>query len=200
MPTGYTHSISKGILFEKFVMNCARAFGACIEMRDESSDTEIPKKFKESNYHKNKLKEIEKELKELKKITIKGAEEKAGQEHELEIKRNEETIRKNNELRNQYEDMLSKVKTWQPPTTEHNGLKDFMTQQIRDSIKWDCNNEYYLNQTLLLTGKEYISKQRQILLKDLDYHTREAINETKRIDERNKWISDLRKSLKNDKQ
>ncbi|KKK60691.1 hypothetical protein LCGC14_3021870, partial [marine sediment metagenome] len=30
MPTGYTACIKDGISFEKFVMQCARAMGACV--------------------------------------------------------------------------------------------------------------------------------------------------------------------------
>jgi hypothetical protein len=35
MPTGYTAAIGEGIEFDKFVMQCARAMGACVMMRDE---------------------------------------------------------------------------------------------------------------------------------------------------------------------
>ena len=34
MPTGYTYKIGEGASFKEFVMACARAFGACVEMRD----------------------------------------------------------------------------------------------------------------------------------------------------------------------
>jgi hypothetical protein len=35
MPTGYTAElIEKGMEFNDFVLTCARAFGACIELRD----------------------------------------------------------------------------------------------------------------------------------------------------------------------
>ena len=40
MPTGYTHELHEGeeISFEKFVMSCARAFGALVLMRDVLGD------------------------------------------------------------------------------------------------------------------------------------------------------------------
>ena len=43
MPTGYTAYVQDGVIteFADFAMKCARAFGALIDMRDESLDAEI---------------------------------------------------------------------------------------------------------------------------------------------------------------
>ena len=51
MPTGYTAEVQKGISFDKYALNCARAFGALVSMRDEPSDKEIPEKLEPSDYH-----------------------------------------------------------------------------------------------------------------------------------------------------
>ena len=44
MPTGYTYDLydGKDIEFPDFVMKCARAFGALIEIRDDPMDAAIP--------------------------------------------------------------------------------------------------------------------------------------------------------------
>ena len=47
-------------------MDCARAFGACIMMRDESVDAPIPEEFKPSTYH---IEELEKAKSDLKKVS-----------------------------------------------------------------------------------------------------------------------------------
>ena len=65
MATGYTHSIKNDITFEQFALLCARAFGACIEMRDDPTDKPIPKKFKVDSYHAKELKEAKTKLKTL---------------------------------------------------------------------------------------------------------------------------------------
>jgi len=44
MPTGYTAEIYEGekeVTFEKFALTCARAFGACITIRDEPMSASI---------------------------------------------------------------------------------------------------------------------------------------------------------------
>ena len=38
MPTGYTADIKDGISFQTYALNCARAFGACVMLRDEPGD------------------------------------------------------------------------------------------------------------------------------------------------------------------
>lgn len=57
MPTGYTAGVKDGTVtdFKAFVMQCARAFGALIDMRDDPSDVPIPKSFAPSSYGKNIL-------------------------------------------------------------------------------------------------------------------------------------------------
>jgi hypothetical protein len=52
MPTGYTADIKNGISFKTFAMNCARAFGACVTLRDEpGGGDKIPEAFEASTYH-----------------------------------------------------------------------------------------------------------------------------------------------------
>ena len=45
MPTGYTAGILEGETFEQYALQCAKAFGALVMMRDEPSDAPIPDQF-----------------------------------------------------------------------------------------------------------------------------------------------------------
>ena len=80
MPTGYTAAIADGVTFEQFALNCARAFGALIDMRDEPSDAPIPERFEPSNYHEKKIAEINDELVRLKEMSQDEAKMVAHQE------------------------------------------------------------------------------------------------------------------------
>ena len=55
MPSGYTNKIKDDISFEEFALSCARAFGACVEMRDDPGDAKIPEEFTPSPYYKKAL-------------------------------------------------------------------------------------------------------------------------------------------------
>ncbi|VTR91619.1 unnamed protein product [Gemmata massiliana] len=38
--------------------------------------------------------------------------------------------------------MLEHVRAWEPPSTDHENLKQFMIDQLRESIDFDCRGEY----------------------------------------------------------
>jgi len=72
-----------------------------------------------------------------------------------------ERIKKNKDLLIKYQYMLKKANEWQPPTSDHIKLKDFMIQQISESIKHDCYyDDKYIqnNMPKQLTGNEWIQK------------------------------------------
>jgi hypothetical protein len=197
MPTGYTAYIGEGIEFKDWVLKCARAFGALIEMRDDSLDTPIPEEFKPSDYHLKKIEEVENELQSIKLMTLEELDLKAREEYQEEINAKEDGIRKDNELRDKYIEMLSKVKSWNPPTSEHVGLKDFMIEQIESSIKFDCSGSYWENlKVVQLTAIEWRDKQINRLLSDLSYYKQKNTEEIQRTNERNLWVKQLKESLK----
>jgi len=196
MPTGYTAVIGDGISFEDFVMRCARAFGACITMRDDPTDKEISE-FKPSPCYKESLDKAKRDLSKVKNTTLEEAEKRAQQKYEKETKDKEEGIQKNIELRSKYQTMLVKVRGWEPPSPDHQELKDFMIKQITNSIEFDCSNEYWLNQKLkLLTGQEWKEQKINRLFKDIIYYNSEWEKEKERVAGRNAWIKALRESLK----
>jgi len=197
MPTGYTSKIKHGITFQQFAMGCARAFGACIMMRDDPADKPIPDKFKPSTaYDKKKLNEARKELERINGLSIDEAEKEATVEFTKETQRQKQAIKEDRKLMNQYKDMLRKVKQWEPPTPDHIEFKEFMVSQIESSIKFDGMENYYIeNPIKKLTGKEWLAQKTGDAVRDIDYHTKEYNAEIERTNQRNKWITDLRDSL-----
>jgi len=199
MPTGYTLDLydGKDITFEEFVLKCARAFGVLIDMRDEPIDAPIPERFEPSDYHLKELEKAKKRLKEIKKWDEEKAEQEAERAYRDALKKREEFIKKNKLIRKRYEDMLSKVQKWKPPTIEHESLKQFMIQQLVESIEYDC---FIPEMPQHLSGEEYKEQQIKKALSDIDYHEREYAEEVNRVYERNKWLLSLRESLKINKQ
>lgn len=198
MPTGYTADIAKGITFEQFAMSCARAFGACITMRDSSSDTPIPKEFKPSTYHKEALKEEYKRLEKINKMTVAEAEIEAKKKYDEEILEVQNQLKKSSTLQKKYEDMLQKVYTWVAPA-DHIKFKDFMIKQIKESIEYDCDISYWTRtkeEIKLFTGEEWLKLQKEVIQSSIEYHRREDKEEIERVAGRNKWIRELRESLK----
>jgi hypothetical protein len=164
-------------------------------MRDDSSSTEIPGKIEISPYHKDKLADARKSFDELKNMSLSVAGDHAKKEYHDEIERNKKSKSENDQQLKSYEDMLLKVKSWNPPSSEHVNLKGFMISQIEESISFDCDRDYLNKENVLLTPEQWISKELKKSVRDIDYHESEYEKECERINQRNKWISQLRNSL-----
>lgn len=193
MPTGYTAPIMDGITFEQFILSCARAFGALITMRDEPNDAPIPDEFQATDYHVKGLEKANADLAEFQVFTTKDYEAKAKEEFDQAIIHYNERKVKMETQCNQYQSMLSKVKSWIPPSSEHEGLKNFMIEQIESSIKFDC---YEPDVPTLPTPEEWANAKLQSIAWNIDYHTKENSKEIERVASRNKWIKQLKESIK----
>lgn len=193
MATGYTYPVEDGKVttLKEFTLSCARAFGACSTMKEESTDTPIPPEFKINPYHAEQLKSAEEKLRIFKQMSKEECEERAGIEHNnlvLETQKSKESINKKN---SNYNSMLSKVLEWEPPTSEHKGLKEFMVEQLTSSL-------YPARDLLLpkkLTGEEWRTNHIKGCQWSIDYHRKEYKEECERVKGRNKWVKDLRDSL-----
>jgi len=196
MPTGYTAAIADGISFKDFVMQCARSRVALIEMRDLPFDAPIPNQFEPSDYHVKQQRLAEDEVQRLLKMTDEEAEIEAQHDFEKACVDNTQSIEKTIKLRYKYEAMLEQVKAWNPPTAEHQELKQFMIDQIIDSMNFDCNIDYYKqNQPRRLTGADWRKKKLDAAIDNYKYHKDAYLKEIERIESRNQWVKVLRESL-----
>lgn len=196
MPTGYTADIKDGIDFKTFALNCAQAFGACVTLKDEPAGGDrIPEAFKPSDYHLKAVEFARSELAALEAMDSSRLECKATEAWE-----NSETDRRVRlaaklKLREACESMLSNVKSWVPPTSEHVGLKKFMQKQIEESIEWDCGGDHDATPAVRMTGAEWAASRRARLTRDVEYHEREHAEEVSRAEGRTAWVQALRDSL-----
>jgi hypothetical protein len=203
MPTGYTAGILDGEIntFEEFAKTCMRAFGATIHMRDEPlSKTYEPEKT--SDYHKRAISKKKKELDDFLKLS----DEELIEQDKISIntsidycvkeilKRKLNLIKLNN--------IIIQVKEWEPPTSEHQEFKNFMINQLDQTIRYDCDCNYYKKELKRLKKKltnlkaEDIRKERiKEINEDFQYHTKSFKEEKERVNERNKWVTDLLGSI-----
>ena len=109
MPTGYTAKIADGQTFEEFILSCARAFGALVEMRDEPADAPIPEEFKPSAYHTTQIGVARAKMEEIRTMRLSTGERRAKQAFEAETEYHEKRIREARELQAKYEAVLERV-------------------------------------------------------------------------------------------
>lgn len=203
MSTGYTYKIEEeeNYEFKEFVMDCARAFGACIELRDESGEGEnIPEKFEaDTKYNEDAIAELNFELNVLKLMT---REERVA-EVERVNKRTLESLEVGNEksyeVHCRYVQMLDKVNKWEPPTPNHVGMKEFMIEQIQSSMKNSGPDNYYereLERFVPSTGDNWYDDKVRCIQDSIAYHKSRICKVEETAKNRTEWVTQLRDSIK----
>jgi hypothetical protein len=191
MPTGYTYAIEEGCSFEEFVWGCARAFGACIMMRDDPADKPVPDEFQPSDYHSKAGTEAEKELERLGSLTKDEIEQAIKTEREEVIAENTRRALENDRKKARYKAMQERVKAWEPPSSDHVEMKKFMLQQIEISLP----EEPYQQPLPLCNPVKWLAEKKAKAQRDLAYHHKEYARELERTQGRNEWIRQLRVSI-----
>lgn len=197
MPTGYTYPVQQGEITElkDFALNCARAFGALVMMRDEPAGAEIPERFEPAtSYHDTAIAGANAEIMVLMNLSLSALRKMAEEEVAETRARNQTYLEEHATARQRYESMLTKVKAWVPPTSEHAHLKTFMIEQLSESIRFE--SKPYVA-PIPDTENIYAWQNRKItaLRKTRDYHAEEREKEIVRTNSRNEWLADLRSSL-----
>lgn len=195
MPTGYTAPIYEGkeITFPEFAMQCARAFGALITMRDEPADAPVPEDFTPDTYHSRELAKARASLADMQSWDDGRWEREAAKAYTEAVayarKRNAESAA----LRQRYEAMLAQVQAWEPPSADHRELKTFMTEQLAKSVECDC---WEADVPVAIAASEYRNQQIAAAQRSVEYHAREHDAEVFRAIGRSEWLRDLRASLR----
>ena len=200
MPTGYTDKVQSGEVTElkEFAYICARAMGALVTMRDSSHDVPIPDKLEPSAYYREASEEAQKQLTELRNMSIEECTKKAEEEHQERLAWESKYQQDKINQRNRYNAMLERVREWRGAPE---GLKTFMISQLQDSIKYDCPEDsdpfhvVFKKAPEAVSGEEWFRKREQTLLRDVARTSEEYAKELERTDERNEWIHQLRVSL-----
>lgn len=195
MPTGYTAKMYDGKeqSFREYALECARAFGACVELREAPSGP-APLELPGSSYHQERLDKAQAELRAVMAWTPEELAEKAEADYQARkdawTKQMEECAAR---LR-LYGANLAAAKAWTPPSPDHEELKKFMIQQIEtcwgetkpygeSPLGWGGNYEKYREQRL------------KAIDRDIEHHTRQAREEEARRTMRNSWLRLLHESL-----
>lgn len=196
MPTGYTSKVKSGECtdFVEYAMSCARAFGACIMMRDDPADAKIPDRFEPSDYHQKRLDELRAERSNILAANDEGLDNLAICEYERLWSAWEERTQERQEGERRYRAMLEKARAYKPPTADHQQYAAFLVSQLEKSIELDCSNEFDAKPELL-SGRTWARQKLDKIDRDIEYHTKEHAAEVERANGRTLWVQQLRESL-----
>jgi len=203
MPTGYTAGILDGKIttFPQFAKQCMRDFGATIHMRDDDMDAEfIPRT--PSDYYSKEIEKAKQLLKDAETLSDEVIVRNRKEELEKSKEYHLSSISKKKVDAKNMNDILKDVRKWQPPTSEHTGIKDFMINQIEKTIDFDCKTKYNDEalaeielELLILNASEIRKNMIAKAKKDFEYNTKNYNEDVERCEKSNQWVSDFVGSL-----
>lgn len=196
MPTGYTADLKIDTPFSEFAMRCARAMGACVLMRDDSLAKPIPDEFKPSTFYRDELQKAQAEVERIKVLS----EEQWLAEYEdyrkKETDRNESRRERDTEQADIYNRMIRLTESWTPPTPDHEGMKKFMLEQLRESLNFDVFGDEFIETHCQV--KPYAAWKAERIaraMRNVTTYQQKWAKEQERTWERNEWLRALRESL-----
>lgn len=195
MPTGYTSEIYHGeeVSPKDFLLTCARAFGATISMREEPLNAEIPE-FEPSNYYKDALTKELSELDRYTNMSLKGVEMVVDTLYQNQLNEYKKISDNQKQLLKRYTKLLECIKEWEPPTSEHISLKEFAIDQLKASIKTDCNPSL-IREVVRHDPEEWLKMKIEKTRDNIEWYKQMYQEEVERVNRRNEWIKNLRGSV-----
>lgn len=195
MPSAYTASVADGTItdLKPFAIQLARGMGALIMMRDDPWDAPIPEKFEPSQYNAGQLAEAKTERDRVLAMTGAEAETAAkaeAAEHDALIanRKAERT-----EQRARYQAMIEKVEAWDGAPE---GIKEFGLSQLRESMEFDCAEQFtWYKDRPSEDGEVWRAAKLTEIERSMAYHAKAQTEEEARVEARNAWLAQLRKSL-----
>lgn len=193
MPTGYTADVKDGKVtdFRTFALRCARNFGATIMQRDDPGD-DPPKHREMSEYERKRLADAREDVVRYQAMSEAEAERRAEFEFYEQLADYEKRVAETKMEQDRYDAMLVKVARWTPPTSQHEGMKKFMIEQLVtskdfDHMEWSGPTRY--------TGRQWLSRKREHAAESLARAEKGWREEQERVDGANAWIDALYASL-----
>ena len=199
MATGYTSDVTTGGVTDlrTFTLRCARAFGACVDQRDEAIGA-LPRRTEVPSYFRERLAAAERRLAEVMAMTATDAYREAVASYGRVLREKALAVLRAQEARARCEEMLAKVKAWTIPTADHAELKAFMVAQLTETIRWDGNSVWGDSETTTPgTEEEELRRLRASARAELRSARADMKREMRLAEERNAWISALYASLDN---
>ena len=204
MPTGYTVYIKNGDITtgKEFLKLCTRNFGIAIDIRDESLSVPTPTHFEPHSYYKKAYDKAVEVRNKYRKMTFDETKQKMIENYNERIASSKEYLKDYKLEDEKYKKVRDEVVKWNPPTSEHEGLKKFALEQIDMSMNTsyckyledDINRQLDVSDEAVFAYMNDINEQYE---KNVERTYRQWQEDLKRTDEKNMWMQQFLDSLEN---
>jgi len=205
MPTGYTAGIIDGEIttFEQFATQCTRAFGATSHMRENPLDSPYEPRTP-SEYYVNSLQSQREKLEETKAMTDEAIVRDFENLLNDSLKYHERELEKTKVNLGRLNSIMESAKSWVPPTEDHEGVRDYMIDQLEITIKADGDPSYHVNKIVQakkeleegIDPKVYREEKIKEIEDRISYYGAEVQKELERCKQSNDWMDKFLESIK----
>ena len=205
MPTGYTAGIIDGKIttFEQFATQCTRAFGATSHMRENPLDSPYEPRTP-SEYYVNSLQSQREKLEETKTMTDEAIVQDFENLLNDSLKYHERELEKTKVNLGRLNSIMESAKSWVPPTEDHEGVRDYMIDQLEITIKADGDPSYHVNKIVQakkeleegIDPKVYREERIKEIEDRISYYEGEVQKELERCKQSNDWMDKFLESIK----
>lgn len=195
MPTAYTAGIEDGTITtaQEFLMLCAREFGACISMMDEPLSKSIPERFMPNfEWYAKQMEEERKNLEHFQKMSLDEVKIYREEKRKTEVEQAEFAREHAEKILCQYKDVLGQVVDWNPPTLEHNRLKEFAIEQIKMCLP---DLSIYSVKPDDSTDEQWLEKHIKYCEESIERYKKRIEEEIKAAESKTAWVKALRDSF-----
>jgi hypothetical protein len=193
MPSGYTSKLYdlKEVSFQDFVADCASAF--MIESR-EGGWKGLPESISNEwiEHYVEKLADAINKSQELESVSYEEMSERNEEAFVKDMEYWESATKRTASVMLAYSNMLEQVMAWEPPTPRHQCLKDFMVEQLRNSIDFDNDASTMPKQK---STEQFIAEARQKAKRDVEYYQEQLEKARESHAQRTQWLNDLKRSI-----
>lgn len=199
MPSGYTAKLYEGKPqeFSDFALNCARAIGYAVLMKDDGTGPVTVEGVKgDTEYHKTSILQAGMRMGEITAMSDVQLDERARTQYTKRLKQHLRSNQEGRVLRSRYLNMLSQVEAWSPPTPDHEHLKDHMTDQLKTSISFDCpSRDPFEGHPVLLSAEEFRQQELGLAQRGFDHNISFFTEQVESNLRRVLWVEQLQASL-----
>jgi len=195
MPTGYTSTLADGKQsVADFIQHCGRGMGFLVRMRDDPWDAPLPDQWEPSPHYTKRLAELRARKEELSAYTDDELEQACAAYYAEESKYRKGRIEQNAAQLARYNEMLEKVRAWNPAHPVMVSTRDFAIEQLQKSIDFDCSYEPAPVEPL--SPAEWRSEQYDETIRKIEYYAAEQAKEVARIEGLNEVLAVFKDELR----
>ena len=198
MPTGYTAGIEDGTIatLREYALVCARAFGACISLRDEPLTAPLPERISPKvQRYDAEIAKARAEIVRLNMLSAKECDEAAAGAYAERMKSRDEYMAGCMPIKKRYDSMRQATLEWSPPI-ELVELKAFMLQQIAVS---QVGESSCYPEPVRQSAEQWFADALGRAADDLAYYEDRRGKAIRIAEENNRWLAMLRESLDEDR-